>query len=152
MQHHIIEPIVLVEDDPNDVFFVRRAMTHARIRNPLLTFGTTALARQEIGRSAAGQGGVVLFIVDLHLPGGESGLDFLRWLRQQGEPLGTTPTIVLTGSQQRDDRDLSAALGAMRYLQKPVTEQTLTDAAQALGFVILTSGLGSVGARIIQRR
>jgi len=40
----------------------------------------------------------VLFLLDVHLSGNESGIDLLRWLREQPPPLGDTPAIMLTGS------------------------------------------------------
>src|SRR5215217_5373296 len=82
-QQRGIEPIVLVEDDPNDVFFVRRALQNAHITNPLMVFETVEQARQGVGGFQMHVHNPVLLILDLYLPGGESGLDFLRWLRKQ---------------------------------------------------------------------
>jgi CheY-like chemotaxis protein len=95
----------------------------------------------------------VLVILDLNLAGAETGLDVLDWIRQQPEPLASTPALVLTGSARQRDRDESTRLGAMIFLQKPVTEESLTRAVQSLGFVIVSNlTSGQLGLRIIERR
>src|SRR5690349_17453827 len=79
---HLAAPIVLVEDDTNDVYFVRYAFEHAHIVNPLLRFATAREARVYFTDATIGAT-PTLFVIDVHLAGGETGLDFLRWLRQQ---------------------------------------------------------------------
>jgi CheY-like chemotaxis protein len=145
-------PIALLEDAPADAYFVELALKTARIRNPLQIFDSVASVRTSLEGTFADER-PVLFIVDLHLSGPENGLDFLRWLRQQKSPLRSTPAMILSGSDRSEDRDESLSLGSMTFLQKPVTETTLTDAVQALGFVIVTSLTpGEVGFRVIERR
>ena len=144
-------PLALVEDDPNDAFFVRHALEEAKIANPIVAFKSADEARRECSRSPAAFE-PVLFILDFHLVG-ETGLDFLRWLRAQAPPLGSTPAMMLTGSDDPSHRDASRALGALEFLQKPVTAARLATAVQALGFVIMTGlATGQLGARIIERR
>jgi DNA-binding NarL/FixJ family response regulator len=148
----LIAPIVLVEDDPNDAFFVRQALQVARIANPLLEFQSAEQARLYLTTPRASLA-PVLFILDFHLSGNESGIDFLRWLRQRDPPLGSTAAMMLTGSDHPDHRAESSQLGASFFLQKPVIEGTLTEAVQALGFVVVTSMVsGRLGVRIIERR
>jgi DNA-binding response OmpR family regulator len=144
-------PLALVEDDPNDAFFVRHALKEAKIANPVVAFKSADEARRQCSGSPAAFG-PVLFILDLHLVG-ESGLDFLRWLRAQAPPLGSTPAMILTGSDDPSHRGASRDLGALEFLQKPVTADRLATAVQALGFVIMTGlASGEMGARIIERR
>jgi DNA-binding NarL/FixJ family response regulator len=148
--HWYQAPIVLVENDPNDVFFVQHALEQARIRNPLTVCASADEARRAI---AMPHGVPIIMILDIGLAGGETGLDFLRWLREQPPPLGTTPTMMLTGSHQPDDYEAAMAYGAVAFLLKPVTEQRLADAVQALGFVVVTSAVsGELGFRIIEPR
>jgi CheY-like chemotaxis protein len=147
-----VAPIVLLEDDPLDASFVKLALTTARIRNPLHNFDSVAAIRTFLSSTFADER-PVLFILDFHVSGPETGLDFLRWLRQQESPMGSTPALMLTGSDRPEDRDECLGLGSTSFLKKPVTETTLTDAVQALGFVIVTSlTSGEVGFRIIERR
>jgi len=146
-----IAPIILVEDDPDDAFFVRRALEMARIQNPLSVFTSGEQACEHL-RPERGTPLPVLAVLDLHLAGDATGLDVLCWIRQQPGPLGATPVLILTGSDRPEDRDEGRRLGAMLYLQKPVTEESLTRAVQALGFVITTTAAGGQTQRIVQRR
>jgi DNA-binding response OmpR family regulator len=76
----LLAPIVLVEDDPNDAFFVRHALGAALIANPLTEYQSAEQARREVTIPGASMP-PVLFILDVHLSGNESGIDLLRWLR-----------------------------------------------------------------------
>jgi len=127
--------IVLVEDDANDAVFVRQALEAAQITNPLVQFTSAEHARREIAAFAP----VVLFLLDVHLSGNESGIDLLRWLREQPAPLGETPAIMLTGSDHPEHSAESTRLGVTAFLRKPVTEVTFIDAVRGLGFQIVTS-------------
>jgi CheY-like chemotaxis protein len=142
------EAIVLLEDDANDAFFVRHSLEKAQIVNPLITFQTGSDARRELGSRLQVP---ALFVMDVHLAAGETGIEFLRWLRQQPPPLGSTPVMMLSGSDSPGDRDEALSLGSIYFLQKPVTPTTLTTAVQSLGFVV-TSLTGVTTERTIQRR
>jgi CheY-like chemotaxis protein len=142
-------PIVLVEDDPNDVYFVRHALEKALIVNPLLRFATAEQARNHFAERAIFDL-PSMFILDVNLVGRESGIDFLRWLRQQRSPLGSTPAMMLTGSDQPGDRDATAMLGSIYFLRKPVSEDRLTAAVQSLGLMITTLA-GATTRRTIER-
>ena len=143
--------IALLEDDPRDAFFVALALETAYIRNPLHVFESVATIRAFLAQLCPEEL-PTLFVVDLHLRGAENGINFLRWLRQQGGPLGMTPAMVLTGSLELKDREASRALGCRVFLQKPVSERTLTNAVLALGFRVVTSlTSGEMGLRTVER-
>jgi hypothetical protein len=57
-----VAPIVLIEDDANDVLFVRHALQHARIDNPLVVFTTASAARDLILRTSDTTTAPVLFL------------------------------------------------------------------------------------------
>jgi CheY-like chemotaxis protein len=141
-------PIVLVEDDSTDAYFVRYALDAAHIVNPLVRFESARQARDYFATAFSLP---LLFVMDVHLAGDETGLDLLRWLRQQPPPLGSTPVMMLTGSDRPDDREAAEQLGAIHFLRKPVVEATLSTAVQSLGFVI-TSMAGFSTQRTIERR
>src|SRR5438874_11348590 len=95
-------PILLVEDDKNDVFFLRYAFEAAAIPNPLKVV--------EDGQQAidyfAGKGKYgnrarfpfpCLVLLDLKLPV-KMGLDVLRWVNEQPS-LKTLLILVLTSSK-----------------------------------------------------
>jgi DNA-binding response OmpR family regulator len=134
----LLAPIVLVEDDPNDAFFVRHALEAAQVANPLVEYRSAEQARAEITAPGASIA-PVLFILDVHLSGNESGIDLLRWVRQQDPPLASTPAIMLTGSAHPAHSAESGQLGAIDFLQKPVTAGTMIEAMRSLGFTVVTS-------------
>jgi DNA-binding response OmpR family regulator len=130
--------VVLLEDDPRDAFFVRRAFVKAHISNSVLVFTTAAVARQYLDETRPTPL-PALFILDLKLAGGETGIAFLRWLRQQRMPLGSTPAMMLTGSSHPNDQDEAGMLGSIYFLVKPVTGESLTTAVTSLGCVRIST-------------
>jgi CheY-like chemotaxis protein len=143
-------PIVLMEDSATDAYFVRHALNAAHVVNPLIQFTTAADARTHFADSGAFDL-PALFVMDVNLAGGETGIEFLRWLRDQLPPLGSTPAMMLTGSTQPEDRSDALMLGAVYFLRKPITAETLSAAVQSLGFVI-TNLVGVTTQRTIERR
>src|SRR5438552_465548 len=107
----------------------------AHIGNPIIAFATAEQARRYLKESRALP---VLFILDVNLTGGESGIAFLRWLRERRSPLGSTPAMMLTVSESPADQDEAAMLGSIYFLHKPVTEQAITAAVDSLRCVVTT--------------
>ena len=68
-----------------------------------------------------------LVVLDLMLPG-ESGLDFARWIRGQGE----TPIVMLTAMAEETDRIVGLELGADDYLGKPFNPRELLARIRAV--------------------
>ncbi|WP_207482382.1 response regulator [Arenibaculum pallidiluteum] len=132
-----VEPILLVEDDPNDQLLIRRAFAKAKLMNPLLVVedGDAAVAY------LAGEGAYAdrsenplpaVMLLDLKLPR-RSGLEVLEWLRSQPGSLGRTPVVVLTSSRENSDLDRAYDLGANSYLVKPVDFDGLLDLVRTAG-------------------
>jgi CheY-like chemotaxis protein len=78
----------------------------------------------------------VAMILDVYLPDG-SGLTLLEWVRAQPEPLGALPVIVLTVATDRTIEERVAALRAVAYLRKPVTDAMLPDVLTTVGLAIV---------------
>jgi two-component system, OmpR family, response regulator len=81
-----------------------------------------------------------LVVLDLMLPG-ESGLDFARWLRGQGE----TPIVMLTAMAEETDRIVGLELGADDYLGKPFNPRELLARIRAV--LRRASGEGGPGGK-----
>ncbi|HEY7560383.1 MAG TPA: response regulator [Candidatus Binatia bacterium] len=126
--------LMLVEDNEDDVFLMRRALQGARVVNPLYVVEDGQEALDYL--SGAGKFAdrdqfplpAVVFL-DLKLPL-ISGHDVLAWIRQQRE-LETVVVIVLTSSNEASDLSRCYALGANSYLVKPPTPEQLDDLAKA---------------------
>jgi DNA-binding response OmpR family regulator len=116
------QTILLVEDEENDVAFMKIAMTKAGIASGLQVAedGEQAIAylggRGEFAdRSRHPLPALVL--LDLKLPQ-IMGMEVLKWIRSQ-PGLDMTVVIILTSSQQRSDIHMACSLGANSYLVKP---------------------------------
>jgi CheY-like chemotaxis protein len=110
----VVAPVLLVEDNPDDVLLTRRAFGKAGLVVDLTvaTDGDAAVAKLESPPFPR------LILLDWKLPR-RSGLEVLRWIRQQ-PCLAAVPVVVLTSSRLQDDIDLAYQSGANSYLQKPV--------------------------------
>lgn len=129
-------PILLVEDNPDDVALTLRAFRRQRIVNEVVVMkdGVAALdyllARgDQAGRNPRDLPAVVL--LDLKLPKLD-GLDLLKQLR--ANPLTRLLRIVvLTSSKEDQDILQSYDLGADSYIRKPVDFEKFVEAVGQLG-------------------
>lgn len=128
-----------------------QALESARIRNQVVACRDAGEARRLLTREGAVPT-PALFILDIHLAARESGIDFLRWIRSQPPPLGTTPVMMLSGSEKPEDLESSQLLGAMWFLQKPVTQTQLLEAVRALGLAIVASSPAEAAIQVITRQ
>src|SRR5262245_7374180 len=102
-QHYTI---LVVEDDPNDVLFLKRALKKNGVHNPVCTLpdGEEAIAYlcgvgKYTDRKAHPFPRVI--ILDLKMPR-KSGLEVLEWLKEHPQ-YRVIPTIVLTSSKLNED-------------------------------------------------
>ena len=124
--------ILLVEDNKDDVFLMKRALQGARIQNPVIVVETG----QEAIDYLSGTGKfserddypvpAVVFL-DLKLPF-VFGHEVLAWIRRRKE-FESLVVIVLTSSNEASDLSRCYSLGANSYLVKPPTSAQL----EALG-------------------
>ncbi len=126
--------LLLVEDNEDDVFLMRRALKGARVMNPLYVVedGQEALDYLAGNRKYADRDQYPLpsvVFLDLKLPL-LSGHDVLAWIRRQKD-LDSLVVIVLTSSNEASDLSRCYALGANSYLVKPPTADQLEDLAKA---------------------
>jgi len=120
MLDHI--PILLAEDDKNDIFLMRRAFDRARYLNPLCIVQNG----REVVDYLEGAGQFSqrekyplpgLLLMDLKMPLMD-GFDVLAWLRAHPQ-FDTLPVVVLTASKLEDDVHKSRELGVYDYRIKP---------------------------------
>ena len=127
--------LLLVEDDSNDVFLIKRAFKRANFKVPVsvVSDGDAAIGYLQ---GTEGYGDRTqhpvpsLILLDLKLPR-RSGLEVLEWIRKQ-PGLRRIPVIVLTSSQEAADVDQAYEVGVNSYLVKPVTFDALADMAQSI--------------------
>ena len=108
---------VLAEDNPGDVFLVRRALDAQQISYELLVTKDGEEALKYIAEAANGLRQIDLILLDLNLPR-RDGAEVLTYLRSQ-PTLNNVPAVMLTSSDSPRDRDRCLRLGANQYFQKP---------------------------------
>lgn len=126
---------LLVDDNQDDAFLLRRAFAKAKILNPLHVVHSADEAMDYLGghgkyadRSRYPIPAVVL--LDLKMPGAD-GLDVLRWLREQ--PVAeAVRVVVMTSSENPKDLAAASQLGAHSYLVKPTHFERFVEISQAL--------------------
>ena len=112
-------PILLVEDDQVDVMTVKRALNEIRVTNKLNIVGNGVEALSFLRKSENENPCIIL--LDLNMPK-MNGIEFLRIVKQD-KTLKRIPVVVLTTSEEEQDRINSFNLGVAGYMQKPVDYQ-----------------------------
>ncbi len=141
-----MRPILLVEDDPNDAILVRDTLEQVHLINDIDVATTVAAAKTYVKRRMP-----ALIISDIHLPG-ESGLDFLHWLRDQPAPLGSVPVIMMSVSTEEVHHMRASALRALIFMTKPIKQEVLLDQLRGLGLLITHIPQGEQAGLIIEYR
>ena len=122
--------ILHVEDDPNDVLLVERAMRKANCTAVLRSVadGDKAVAYLK-GEESFGNRDENPFpdvvLLDLKMPR-KSGLEVLTWIREQAQ-FKRLPVVVFTSSKHEQDINRAYDLGANSYLVKPVGFDALLE-------------------------
>ena len=129
------QPVLLVEDEENDILFVQRAFKHAGILNPLeiTRNGDEAVAYLQGAGKFADRTKFplpVFVLLDLKMPR-RSGLEVLAWAKEQ-TGLKRIPIVVLTSSKNDADVNRAYELGANSYLVKPVSFEGLIELVKSL--------------------
>lgn len=112
--------ILLAEDNPGDVFLVRRALQKHGLRDVELVVvedGQAALRYIERVDADDSVFSPALALLDLNLPRA-TGSRILTRIRQS-QRCGTIPIIIVTSSDSPLDREAAEQLGATGYFQKP---------------------------------
>ena len=128
-------PLLYVEDDENDVFFMRWAFEHAGVSARLQVVGNGKDAVDYI----AGKGKFsdrtkhpwpCVVILDLNLPY-KSGFEVLEWIRSQAE-FKNLPVVIFTASDQVSDMEKATQLTANDFVTKPSSPTHLVEFARKI--------------------
>ena len=123
-------PILLAEDEQNDVFLIKRAFQKAQLLNPIrvVSDGQEAISYLRGDGDYADRARFplpTLVLLDLKMPR-MGGFDVISWVRQQ-PGLKRLPLVVLTSSRDGPDINRAYELGANTYLVKPVEFDGLVE-------------------------
>lgn len=131
------KPILLVEDNEDDVRLTQRAFRLNNITNELVVVGDglAALNYLKAATDATDEKAYsrlpAVILLDLKLPKID-GLEVLRQIRAN-PALRRQPVVVLTTSKEDQDILRSYDLGANSYIRKPVDFEQFTSAISQLG-------------------
>ena len=132
--------ILVVDDDEGHIELVRRNLQRAGINNHVvpITNGRTALD-YVFCRGAyvdrKGDGGDLLLLLDINMPGGLDGIEVLRQIKSDDETK-MIPVIMLTTTDDPREVNRCYALGCNVYVTKPVDLSAFVDAIKRLGLFI----------------
>lgn len=113
--------ILLLENDESDVFFFRRALSACKFEVDIRIVETVAQARDYL----EGQGKFAdrdyyarpdLIVTDFKMHG-QTGVEFIRWLRQQ-KAYKEIPVVMYSGTALPGDKSAALESGALAFFAK----------------------------------
>lgn len=133
--NNLRQTILHIEDDPNDVLLLQRAIRKANVSVHVETIydGDRAVAYltgDDVYSNRERYPFPSLILLDLKIPR-KSGLELLSWIRQHPD-LKRLPVTILTSSRHEKDINEAYELGANSYLVKPVGFDALTDVVKLI--------------------
>lgn len=109
--------ILLIEDDEEDAYIVRRGLRHLPFDYHLEVISDAAAALVYLNKCQSEDKLPNLILLDLHMPGMD-GFDFLEAIRKH-DGLSEIRVVVLTGLDDDESLLRSYESGATSYLAKP---------------------------------
>ena len=123
-------PILLAEDNPDDVLLTRRAFSKNGFDNPIIAVADGEACLAALLPDDGPGVDPALVLLDINLPK-IGGLEVLARLR--GDPrTRTVPVVILTTSRERRDVVEGYRLGANSYVCKPVSFTTFVAMVRTL--------------------
>ena len=127
-------PILVADDDADDVFFIERLIKKTGVANPVKVFDDGSEVVNYLGArlscATSRQRMPGLLFLDLRMRG-LGGFGFLEWARQQ-KGLQPLTIVVLSNSNETADVQRALELGAHRYLVKYPCVKTVTSIVRSV--------------------
>lgn len=122
------KPLLLVEDDQVDVMTIKRALKEIHVVNPVahVENGEEGIAYLHDDSKEK----PCLILLDLNMPV-MNGIEFLQVVKQD-EHLRRIPVIVLTTSEEQQDKVNSFNLGVAGYMAKPVDYRQFVEVMRSI--------------------
>lgn len=131
-----LRPVIIIDDEPDDLFLLRRLIEKGGVQNPVITFldsedvrtffAATAIIQKKLPEFAP----CVLF-TDLKMPKTD-GFELLGWLRKQPE-FDRLTIVVMSSSDHPGDVARAQSLGADHYLLKYPGPERIAEVIAAAG-------------------
>ncbi len=122
------KPILLVEDDKVDVMTVMRALKEIKVTNPVVNLenGEEALRYLRDPKNER----PCIILLDLNMPI-MNGIEFLQVVKHD-PVLRRIPAVVLTTSEEQQDKVSSFDLGVAGYMAKPVDYRQFVEVMRTI--------------------
>lgn len=126
----LYRPVIVIDDEPDDLFFIRRLFEKGGVKNPVVTFLDSEDAMSFLSATRIIVGKVPEFtpcalFTDIKMPKLD-GFELLRWIRKQTE-FDSLTLVAMSSSDEPKDVELAQKLGADRYLIKYPSPDTLGE-------------------------
>ena len=122
------KPILLVEDDQVDTMTVTRALKEIHVTNPLVHLENGEDAVNYLRDPQKEKHCIIL--LDLNMPI-MNGIEFLQVVKNDGK-LRCIPVVVLTTSEEQQDKVNSFNLGVAGYMAKPVDYRQFVEVMRSI--------------------
>ncbi len=122
------KPILLVEDDQVDIMTVMRSLKEIRVTNPVVNKENGEEALNYLRDPASEKPCIIL--LDLNMPI-MNGIEFLQVVKRDSE-LKRIPVVVLTTSEEQQDKMRSFDLGVAGYMAKPVDYRQFVEVMRSI--------------------
>lgn len=122
------KPILLVEDDQVDTMTVKRALKEIHVTNPLIHLENGEEAVHYLRDSEREKPCIIL--LDLNMPI-MNGIEFLQVVKHD-DYLRRIPVVVLTTSEEQQDKVNSFNLGVAGYMAKPVDYRQFVEVMRSI--------------------
>jgi CheY-like chemotaxis protein len=135
MANNMLKPILLVEDNPNDLELALIALEKSQLANEVIVVRDGAEAIDYLQCKGAfaerPSGNPAVILLDLKLPKVD-GLEVLKFVRST-DSLKSLPVVMLTSSKEEQDVLRSYQFGVNAYVVKPVEFKEFLKAIADLG-------------------
>jgi len=131
-----LSPVLLAEDNPDDIFLIEQAFRDTNTLNPIHVVHNGDDAIQYL----AGEGKFAdraafpfpaLFLLDLKMPQ-KDGLEVLRWLNKHPDIPRKLPVVVLSSAEMPDQTQSAYAMDIQACIVKPLGYADLRERIRIL--------------------
>ena len=122
------KPILLVEDDHVDIMTIRRALKEIHVGNAVISMENGEAGLDYLRDPAQERPCIIL--LDLNMPI-MNGIEFLQQIKLDAD-LRRIPVVVLTTSEEQQDKVRSFDLGVAGYMAKPVDYRRFVEVMRSI--------------------
>jgi len=131
MEPSISRPIMIIDDDVEDVQFIKRAFKKNNVQNPLFSVYSGEEAIEYLSRlDTQNETFPALILLDLNMPG-IGGLETLHQIKRKDE-WRHIPIVIFTTSKAQEDVVSSYRYGANCFVSKPFSYDGLVDVVEKI--------------------